>query len=271
MMDQTDAETLIGQRIDREADRLKHEFEELAGAGCGIAVMDDLLPTNLFDEVRSWLPPKHTMLRRQSLGERKYCSAQTTGLPPALRACIAGFASPAIARKMGELFDLGTLEPDFSLYNGGVTLMAPGDFMRPHLDNSHDRSRRHRRRLAALYYLSADWLPEQGGDLTIWSRTPLEQLRTIAYKPNRLVFMEVNETAWHSVGQIFGTADRANLTTYFYDEISTDHPVRLTRFMGWPGEPTTQAVLECQFRIRMAAQRLGADRFVHNPHVDTMA
>lgn len=268
MMDLTIAEALICQRIDAEAARLTDDFEELSRFGCGIAVLDNLLPPELFEEAARCLPPKQAMIRRRSLGERKYCWAQTGHLPPTLRTCIAAFASRPVAEKLGRMLDLGTLEPDETLYNGGVTLMAPGDFMRPHLDNSHDRHRSRRRRLAALFYLSSPWQPEQGGNLTIWSRKPMRQIKTIAYKPNRLVLMQVNECAWHSVDPVFGTADRANLTTYFYDSASTSDAVRLTRFMGWPGELATRAMLECQFHVRTAAQRLGADRFVRNPHVN---
>ena len=263
-------ERLIAARVAAEGERIARQFAATRARGCGVATVDNLLPRDLLDLVRASLPAKRAMIRRKSLGEQKYCLAQTEGMPAALRTCIAAFASPSVASRLGALCGLGKLAPDAVLYNGGVTVMAPGDFMRPHLDNSHNRDRSHQRRLAALFYLTATWRSERGGALKIWAREPLEVLETIEYRSNRLVLMEVCEDAWHSVGLISGDLDRVNLTTYFYDVAETRQPVRLTRFTGWPDEPMVAAMLEGRYRLRMAANRLGAGRLARNPHVDTL-
>jgi Rps23 Pro-64 3,4-dihydroxylase Tpa1-like proline 4-hydroxylase len=259
---------LILQRIDEEADRLAAEFEETHRQGCGITALDNLLPQDVRDEVCAGLPRKDAMVRRRSLGERKYCLAETNLMTPALRNCIAAFASATVADRVTSLLGMDPLSPDPHLYNGGVTMMAPGDFMRPHLDNSHNLDRRRKRRIVALYYCSDQWEAGNGGALSIWSRSPLAPIKVVEFRPNRFVLMEVSDSAWHSVDPVFGTADRINLTTYFYDAQESSLPVRLTRFMGWPGEPVAQAMLEGQFQLRMLAQRLGAGKIARNAHID---
>jgi Rps23 Pro-64 3,4-dihydroxylase Tpa1-like proline 4-hydroxylase len=266
-----DIEQMIVARIDAEGDRLAAEFAETHRGGCGITFLDDALPQTLCREIAATIPDLEVMVRRRSLGERKYCLAQTRGMDARLQACVAAFASKAVADKAGFVFDLGRVVPDSVLYNGGLTVMTPGDFMRPHLDNSHNLDRRRRRRLVVLYYCSADWSAQSGGSLSIWSRSPLRRVKVVPFAPNRLVFMEVGDGAWHSVDPISGDANRVNITTYFYDADETVQPVRLTRFMGWPGEPVAQTILEGQFRLRMLAQRLGAGRLVKNTHTNSMA
>jgi hypothetical protein len=257
-------------RICEQEPRLRTEYEETRRAGCGITFVDDVLPRELCERIGANIPDLQTMVRRRSLGERKYCLAKTHAMDAALEACVAAFSSDAVADEVGRVFGLGDVAPDGLLYNGGLTVMAPGDFMRPHLDNSHNLNRRRRRRLAALYYCSTDWTAERGGSLSIWTRSPLQRVKVIPFVPNRLVFMEVGDKAWHSVDRISGDANRVNITTYFYDEEETVQPVRLTRFMGWPGEPLAQAILEGQFRMRTLAQKLGAGRFVRNAHTNSM-
>jgi Rps23 Pro-64 3,4-dihydroxylase Tpa1-like proline 4-hydroxylase len=55
------------------------------------------------------------------------------------------------------------------LYNGGITKMMPGDFMCPHLDNSHNYDRTQRRAVVLLYYMSPQWREDYGGALELWT------------------------------------------------------------------------------------------------------
>ncbi|MDO6416171.1 2OG-Fe(II) oxygenase [Sphingomonas sp. BIUV-7] len=261
-------ETLILLRLGSERERVSADFRRSREQGCGTAIVDDLLPTAVREAIFSAVPTKDLMLRRQSLGERKYCMAQTVVMPSTLQNCVKAFASPELADALSGMIDVGRLVPDANLYNGGVTVMSPGDFMRPHLDNSHNRNRRRRRRLVALYYLSPVWEDRNGGELRIWSCDPVRQLQAISFRPNRLVLLEVSDTAWHSVEPIHGDADRINLTTYYYEAEETREPVRLTRFMGWPGETIIKHVLKGQFHLRMLGQKVGAAYFTRNSHID---
>lgn len=269
--DQASITQWIVERIESAAGRLSADIQSTSRQGCGVAVLDDLLPSEWRDAILRGVPAKQSMLRLESIGERKFCMAQTSAMTSALRNCIAAFASVPVADKLAAVMGRDDLAPDGVLYNGGVTVMSPGDFMRPHLDNSHNRDRNRQRRLVALYYLSSPWTPRDGGSLTIWSRNPLHRLHVIPYRPNRLVLMEIGAEAWHSVDPVRGDSDRVNLTTYFYDAEETQTPVHLTRFMGWPGEAFTKAVLETQFRLRMLAQKAGAGRFARNRHLDSEA
>ena len=72
-------------------------------------------------------------------------------------------------RKVLELIELITninnLEADASLYAGGVSMMNNEDFLNPHIDNSHDSNKKKFRRLNLLFYVSPEWIENNGTNI----------------------------------------------------------------------------------------------------------
>ena len=58
------------------------------------------------------------------------------------------------------------------LYAGGISMMAPGHFLNPHIDNSHDKFRQRYRVLNLLSYVSPDWDQTRGCNLERGRRAP---------------------------------------------------------------------------------------------------
>jgi len=56
-----------------------------------------------------------------------------------------------------EITGLKEMVPDKNLYAGGISLMANGNFLNPHLYNSHDNDMKYYRVLNLLYYCTPDW------------------------------------------------------------------------------------------------------------------
>jgi hypothetical protein len=246
------------------AERMGFISSAFASSAGGIrrAVIDEFLPMHVFETVRAKLPDPQQMIRRRDWRERKYVCADLDQFGPALQALVMEFSSDAVAKVLEPLY--GTpLWPDENLYNGGVTLMAPGDYMMPHLDNSHDRLRQRRRTLVALFYLS-DWTADDGGALVLWDKAVCQPITSIAYRPNRLVIMEETEQSWHSVQRVDGSRPRASLTTYFYS--AEEARVRLTRYRAPTGGPLRRALSDIDFGMRTTALRMGFDRLVTNRH-----
>jgi len=74
-----------------------------------------------------------------------------------LEEAIYAFQMPAVVARVEQITGLRALEPDTMLYAGGISLMGPGHFLNPHIDNSHDRTRERYRVLNLLYYVSPQW------------------------------------------------------------------------------------------------------------------
>ena len=138
---------------------------------------------------------------------------------------------------VAELTLLSEIEPDPSLYAGGLSMMFYGDFLNPHIDNSHDSDRNRYRRLNLLYYVSPDWKIENGGNFELWDRDRVKQ-KTITAKTNRLVVMETNKTSWHSVSKITIDKPRCCVSNYYFSKNSPDSTeyFHVTSFSGRPDE-----------------------------------
>ena len=114
-------------------------------------VVDDLLPEEWVHAIRSAFPRPHAMVLKRSLRELKYVSAQMNRYDPLLEEIVYAFQRPEIVSVVGQITGLQALEPDSMLYAGGISLMAPGHFLNPHVDNSHDRPQQKYRALNLLY------------------------------------------------------------------------------------------------------------------------
>jgi Rps23 Pro-64 3,4-dihydroxylase Tpa1-like proline 4-hydroxylase len=104
------------------------------------------------------------MILKKSLREFKYVAAQMNKYNPLLEEIVYAFQDPRIVQIVGEITGIEELIPDENLYAGGISLMAKGNYLEPHLDNSHDKDRENYRVLNLLYYVTPDWKTGFGGN-----------------------------------------------------------------------------------------------------------
>lgn len=138
----------------------------------------------------------------------------------------------------------GSLVGDPSFYASRVSVMSRGDFLNPHIDNSHDGDPRLYRALNLLYYVSPGWRREHGGNLELWDGK-VRTLRTIDSHFNRLVLMETTPQSWHSVSRVQVDQPRYCVSNYLFSAMPpTGVPYRhVTTFTGRPDEPAKRLVL----------------------------
>ena len=127
------------------------------------------------------------------------------------------------------------LEPDPKLYAGGLSMMFAGDFLNPHIDNSHDAMRQRYRRLNLLYYVSPEWTLEDGGNFELWD-DGRQVAKTIVSARNRLVVMETDRSSWHSVSPVQSDMPRCCVSNYYFSKVSPDETdyFHVTSFSGRP-------------------------------------
>ena len=213
------------------------------------------------------MPLLTSMVRRQNLKERKYVTAQLNQLGKSIVSLVTAFNNQDVADAIAGIMGKPRLEIDSRLYNGGITAMVPGDFMCPHLDNSHDHDRVRRREVVLLYYFSPHWRSGYGGDLELWDNDGTASPRAVEYKRNRLVVMETTDHSWHSIRPIVGPMPRVNVTSYYYAPRSEQSPLRLTRFASWPEQKMRGMLFRGEFHMRsLAVQALGGRRLRPNLH-----
>jgi Rps23 Pro-64 3,4-dihydroxylase Tpa1-like proline 4-hydroxylase len=159
-------------------------------------VLDDLLPVEWAHRIRDGFPDPAVLFLRHSLREKKYVGVEMNRYAAVVEEAVYAFQDPRVVNQIGRITGLQDLVPDPYLYAGGISLMGPGHFLHPHLDNSHDKDRQYWRAVNLLYYVSPDWRAENGGNLELWDQGPERTPREIVSRFNRLVVMATHHRSY---------------------------------------------------------------------------
>ena len=230
-------------------------------------VVDDLLPEDWARQIRAAFPGSRQMSLKRSLRELKYVAAQMDRYDPLLEDSLYAFQMPDVVERIERITGLKALEPDRMLYAGGLSLMAPGHFLNPHIDNSHDKLRQRYRVLNLLYYVSPDWCESWGGNLELWQHGLRGRQTTIVSRFNRLVVMITHRSSWHSVSRNIGAADRCCVSNYYFSQYPVEGGdyYHVTEFRGRPEQPLRDMVLRADNWARTLIRTRLPSAF-KNPH-----
>lgn len=234
---------LILERLVLEQEKMKEQFA-LQGR-INTCLIDDLLPKKIVHEIYSAFPTPEEMAIHKSLRENKRVAAQMDLYNPLLEEIVYAFQDDRIVSIIENITGIQKMIPDEHLYAGGISLMAKGNFLNPHLDNSHDNDKEKYRVLNLLYYVSPDWKLENGGNLELWDKGVKNSQRTILSKFNRLVLMITNKSSYHSVSKVVADGKRCCISNYYFSEVPAEREgyFHVTSFYGRPEEPIKDIIL----------------------------
>jgi len=256
---------LIAARLRRDEARLREQWQ--ASRPVRHFVVDDLLPANEVRELFSVMPPVDSLTRKATLRERKSVGVDVRHYHPAIGAHLFAFQQPAVVDVVTAITGLAGSEPDPTLYASGISVMQHSDYLRPHLDNSHDGNQQLYRVANLLFYISPEWKEENGGNLEVWD----ERVRTnttIPSKFNRLVVMETNPKSWHSVSRVTADGLRMCVSNYYFSSQSPTGAEyhNVTYFLGRPEEPLVRTLLRLDSTVLNAIGRMMPFLLKRNPH-----
>ena len=201
-------------------------------------------------------------LKLKSFREKKKTTVELEKYHPILTDITYAFQDERLVDRLSNIIGLKNIEPDPNLYAGGLSMMFEGDYLNPHLDNSHDGTRKRYRRLNLLYYVSPNWCLENGGNLELWDDALLTQ-KTLLARANRLVVMETNKQSWHSVSCVKVKNPRCCISNYYFSKESPDGSSyqHVTSFSGRPEQKVKRFVATFDNATRnVAAKILGFGR-----------
>ena len=202
---------LIIKRLEEESESLKQQFSKKNQINS--FVIDDLLPFPDVEDIYNSFPESSDMKIKKSLREFKSIDAQLDNHNPILEHITFAFQHQDILRIISDITGIDSLSADSSLYAGGISRMEKGNFLNPHLDNSHNNDRDMYRVLNLLFYVTPNRSVEDGGNLELWDNGPRQENRVVAAKYNRLVVMATDQNAWHSVSRVM-QGDRCCISNY---------------------------------------------------------
>lgn len=229
---------LIYKKIHNNVADIKLQWMYPKGTNTKHFFVDNLLPMEMCQEIYNSFPKDaNGFLKLKSFREKKKTSVDLENYDPILAHITYAFHDEKIVNLISEIIGFTQIEPDPFLYAGGLSMMFKGDYLNPHLDNSHDSSRNKYRRLNLLYYVSPNWNLENGGNFELWDDRRLN-VKIVPSKTNRLIVMETNKKTWHSVNKVLVDEPRCCVSNYYFSQLSPDDHeyFHVTSFTGRPNE-----------------------------------
>ena len=257
---------LIVARLGEAADAARNEWH--TPGRIHSAVIDDLLPAGVTQAVQTAFPACERMMLKRSIRENKHVAAQMDQCDPLVEEAVFAFQDPRVIAQIAAITGLAGLEPDPELYAGGISAMGRGAYLRPHLDNSHDRTRARYRVVNLLFYVTPGWNESMGGSLQLWDEGPRGPARTIASRFNRLVLMATDRHSWHSVNEVTGEGVRRCVSNYYFSRQSpaAEDYFHATSFRAENGQGPADLVMLADNALRTGILAATGNRLFNNPH-----
>ena len=259
---------IIFERLLSKKETLKQQYGNSARQ-IGYFFVDDILPAEEALKIYAAFPKPEEMVLKKSIREDKYVAAQMDKYNPLLEEIIYAFQDERIVKLVGEICGIKNPLPDDNLYAGGISAMGKGQFLNPHLDNSHDKDRQLWRVLNLLYYVTPDWEESYGGNLELWPEGMDRQQIIIHSKFNRLAVMATHNDSLHSVSPVTFDGFRCCVSNYYFSDeplLLTDS-FHVTSFRGRPENKFIDFILRTDAWLRMGLRKIFKKGIKENPHV----
>lgn len=259
---------LILTKLNAAKEQLKNEFG--ARGHINSCYIDDILPEEIAAAIYNAFPTPEEMAIHKSIRENKRVAAQMDLYDPLLEEIVYAFQDSRIVNICEYITGIKNMVPDDRLYAGGISLMSQGNFLNPHLDNSHDNDRKLYRVLNLLYYVSPDWTLENGGNLELWDNGVQGRPRTIVSRFNRLALMVTNKSSYHSVSKVTADAKRCCVSNYYFSAQPAEDSsyFHVTSFYGRPEESLTKSwMLKADRNLRNLIRKITGRRIVPTRHI----
>ncbi|HYR27672.1 MAG TPA: 2OG-Fe(II) oxygenase, partial [Thermoanaerobaculia bacterium] len=189
LTDAAAAGRLIAERLRAELPALRDQWQR--SQPVRHLVVDSLLPEDDVRQLAEVFPADDALVRKATMREKKSVGVDVRKYHPAIAAHLFAFQQPEVVDVVTQITGLAGSIPDPTLYASGISVMQQADYLRPHLDNSHDGDQKLYRVANLLFYVTPGWQEANGGNLELWDRRVREHV-TLESRFNRLVIMETN-------------------------------------------------------------------------------
>ena len=249
--------SLILQRLDRDSEKIANDFAGEKHVKTKYAVIDDLLPVEIAAKFAPAFPPLEEMRLMKSIRETKRTSKSLDKFDPLLSDITFAFQDERIVQKVSEITRIEDAVGDPHLYAGGLSAMARGHFLQPHIDNSHDGERKNYRVLNLLYYVTPNWKKENGGNLELWDEKVTNPIE-IPSLFNRLVLMSTNDKSFHSVNEVKADGVRYCVSNYYFSPHSPNgyETFHVTYFAARPEQKFRRIATKIDSELRTALRKI---------------
>jgi Rps23 Pro-64 3,4-dihydroxylase Tpa1-like proline 4-hydroxylase len=249
----------IKNRLLATSEEARQQFQQTApGIPTRFFAVEDLLPKADCLRIYEAFPADFAAMREmKSLKEHKFTSKNFDEFARILHDISMAFQSEEIIAIVEKITGIEQQVGDPQFYAGGLSMMGQGNFLNPHIDNSHDSARQLYRTLNLLYYVTPDWNPATGGNLELWDKG-VRNNTTIESRFNRLVVMETNPWSWHSVSPITENKRRCCVSNYYFSPKTPtgEEHFHVTSFNARPEQPVRRLLMHVDTFARMLVRKV---------------
>lgn len=248
---------LIVKRLENDAEEIRRDFLTEKGTKTRFAAIDNLLPEDIARKIFEAFPPTEKMNLFNSFRERKFNSKEMNKHDSLIADITFAFQDERVIDAVAKITGFEDVKGDPHLYAGGISAMAKGHFLNPHIDNSHDYEQKHYRVLNLLYYITPDWKAENGGNLELWD----DNVTNVVEIPslfNRLVLMSTNDKSWHSVNEVKVDGVRCCVSNYYFSTVSPNgcETTHVTFFKARPEQKLRRIVTAVDSNMRTVLRKV---------------
>ncbi len=253
---------LIIERLTQEKDKTRQDFISDKQIPTNFTAIDNLLPNDLALKIYQAFPPIEEMRLLDSFREKKYTSKALDKFDALISDITFAFQDKRIIDLVAEITDIRDAVGDPKLYAGGISAMAKGHFLNPHIDNSHDYEQKNYRVLNLLYYVTPGWKTENGGNLELWDEKVTNAVE-IPSLFNRLVLMATNDKSYHSVNAVKPVGKRCCVSNYYFSPHSPNgyETTHVTFFKARPEQKVRRIITSADGHLRTLVRKFKKDGF----------
>jgi Rps23 Pro-64 3,4-dihydroxylase Tpa1-like proline 4-hydroxylase len=258
---------LIENRLKEEFNLLQSQYNQ-SKKSIGYFYIDDLLPEMLINEISEKFPQETNFSFKKNIRERKYVSAQMNEHHQLIEEVLFAFQEENVVSIVAKICEISSIKGDSNLYAGGISMMKYQNYLRPHLDNSHDKNRNLWRVLNLLFYVTPNWKIEDGGTLELWENGLDADPIRISSVFNRLIVMQTDETSWHSVSEVKTTKKvRKCISNYYFSDIKPEksNNFHITTFRN-PKNKYSDLILKLDNVFRSSLRKVFKKGIVQTKH-----
>lgn len=196
--------------------------------------------------------------------QNKYACEDTTKFPETIKHVLEQCNSSVFINFLEELTGIQGLIPDPHYRGGGMHQIAPGGFLKVHIDFNWYPRLKLERRLNVLIYLNENWKEEYGGYFELWNKDMTKSEVKILPIFNRMAMFSTGEDSYHGHPDPLKCPEgmtRKSIALYYYTSPAGEEGARAeahsTIFKERPGEVFKQQVPNLLRRVIRKIRSLG--------------
>ena len=180
--------------------------------------IDNMFPAALLNRVLAEMTPSeqakwiyHNTRECDKLGQKSAASLGEAGYELASLLHSAPFLY-----LLSEITGIWNLLPDPYMHGAGYSIIPSDGKFDVHVDLNADTTIGLTRRLVLIIYLNANWRPEYGGQLELWSQDASRKVCAIEPVFNRTLLMEISDLNFHGIAPVTEPTGRSRCSFMVY-------------------------------------------------------